>query len=163
MTPKTILYVEDSEVDAYFVRRTLTALGAPATLHLVERGDDAINYLAGTGMFADRERHPLPAMVLLDLWLPGQQGFEVLEWIRGQSQFQSLPVVIFTASDLDSDRENAQRLGANDYIVKPNDLSTLPALVSLLLKQYLGIEVPVETMPVHPGESVGGEPTRSPG
>ena len=147
MKPKTILYVEDSEVDAFFVKRTLEALGAAVTLRLVESGNFAASYLAGAGDFADRERFPLPDLVMLDLWLPGQHGFEVLEWIRGQPHFQSLPVVIFTASDLDADHEQAQRLGASDYIVKPNDLSEFPAVMSGLLKRFMDIEVSMAKAP----------------
>jgi CheY-like chemotaxis protein len=147
MTPKTILYVEDSEVDAFFVKRTLEAMGVAAKLHVVDTGKEAVHYLTGAGRFIDRERYPLPAFVLLDLWLPGEQGFAVLEWIRQQPQYQSLPVVIFTASDLDADHREAQRLGANGYIVKPNDMSRLAALISGLLKRFLDTEKPAEDVP----------------
>ena len=141
MNANTVLYVEDSDVDVFFVRRVFEKLRAADRLCVVHTGENAVHYLEGDGVFSDRRSYPLPALVLLDLKLPGKQGLEVLEWIREQPRFQSLPVVIFTSSDLDADRGRAQRLGANDYLVKPADMSRLPGMLAPVLERYLSAGV----------------------
>jgi hypothetical protein len=66
---------------------------------------------------------PMPLLILLDLKLPGIQGFDVLLQMKSQPVSRSIPVVVLSASDDDADVENAYRLGANSYIVKPIDFS----------------------------------------
>jgi CheY-like chemotaxis protein len=87
MTPNTILLVEDNEDDAFFMKRALHDAGIRNRVIHVEDGRQAIDYLSGTGEFADRERAPIPMIVFLDLKLPFKSGHEVLEWIRQQPQF----------------------------------------------------------------------------
>lgn len=140
MNSKTVLYVEDEDMDAFFMKRAFDFLGASYCLRVVRDGLDAMDYLGGTGRFTDRQRYPLPSLVLLDLNIPGKKGLEVLEWIRQQKQFQSLPVVIFTASDLEGDRRKNMEAGANDYVVKPNDMTKIPEILSSILKRFLNVE-----------------------
>lgn len=140
MTHKTVLYVEDEEADVFFVKRAFARFNVSNPLRVVGNGRDAEDYLAGTGRFNDRQRYPLPALVLLDLKLPGIQGSDVLEWIRQQPQFQSLPVVIFSASHLETDRDRALQLGANDYIVKPIDMTKVPEFLSSVLNRFLKLD-----------------------
>ena len=64
----------------------------------MRNGEQAIEYLAGTGAFADRTRHPLPLVVLLDLNMPKKSGFEVLAWIRAQPTLKALAVDILSGS-----------------------------------------------------------------
>src|SRR5215472_13464238 len=94
-----ILVVEDDENDVALIRRTLTNACIPNRRQFVESGEEAINYLIGVGCYSDREKYPLPALVLLDLHLPGKNGFEVLQWIRGHRNFSELRVVVLTSSD----------------------------------------------------------------
>ena len=75
---KVILLVEDNPDDVFFMQRAWKAGGLQNPLHVAEDGDQAIKYLAGEGTFADRNAHPLPCVVLLDLKLPGKNGLEVL-------------------------------------------------------------------------------------
>ncbi len=77
----TVLYVEDEEGDLFFMQAAFRKAGIGQALRSVGNGREAIDYLAGSGPYADRERHPLPTMVLLDLNLPLISGFEVLEWL----------------------------------------------------------------------------------
>ena len=93
-------------------------------------GDEAIQYLSGTGEFSDRTRYPLPCLLLLDLNLPRQSGLEVLEWVRSQPSLQSMPVVILTSSSQDRDIGSAYSLGANGYLVKPPSSEKLIDLVT---------------------------------
>ena len=140
MMQATVLYVEDEEADVFFVKRAFTRLHASNSLRVVRNGRDAEDYLAGIGRFSDRQRYPLPGMVLLDLKLPGIQGLDVLEWMRQQPQFQSLPVVIFSSSDMEADRDRAIQLGVNDYIVKPIDMSKVSELLSSVFNRFLKLD-----------------------
>ena len=90
-------------------------------------GLGAIRYLSGQGDFADRKRFPHPDFLLLDLKMPGKSGFDVLRWVRQQSQ---RPIIhVLTDSTSKVDRVKAFALGATDYHVKPPGL---PELVDLI-------------------------------
>ena len=114
-----VLYVEDEEDDVFFMQMAFRRLGRDHLFRTLPTGREAMNYLSGAGDYADRQRHPLPAVLLLDLNLPAVSGFEVLQWVRHQSQFRNLPVVIFSGSVRDTDRLKAADLGASAYIEKP--------------------------------------------
>ena len=100
-------------------------------------GKAAKDYLAGNPPFEDRQLHPLPRLMLLDLNLPYWSGFEVLEWLRQQPQLRRLPVVIFTSSNRPDDIARAYDAGANAYLVKPNALADLSSLVLALRDFWL--------------------------
>lgn len=112
------LVVEDNEDDAYFMERAFQDAGLKNPMHLVTNGDQAIDYIAGVGEFADRSRFPFPDMVFLDLKMPGRDGFEVLQWIR-QKKHASVPVAVLTSSPEEIDRKRARELGADAYLLKP--------------------------------------------
>jgi len=97
-------------------------------LQMAKRGNEAVAYLRGDGPHADRARFPFPALVLLDLNMPGMNGFEVLAWIREQPALKQLPVHILSASSRVNDRERALQLGADSYLVKPTNLDGLMRL-----------------------------------
>ncbi|HYE29861.1 MAG TPA: response regulator [Methylomirabilota bacterium] len=118
-TSAAILLVEDNEDDVFLMRRALKSAGIINPLIVAEDGQQAIDYLAGAGEFADRATHPLPAIVFLDLKLPFIRGHDVLSWIRQQPHLENLVVVILTSSNEPKDLKEAYRLGANSYVVKP--------------------------------------------
>ena len=115
----TILLVEDNEDDAFFMQRALRAAGVENPVQLAEDGQQAIDYLAGAGPYADRTRTPLPFLVILDLKLPFKSGHEVLAWIRAQPALRSLIVLVLTSSSEPVDLRSAYAAGANSYVVKP--------------------------------------------
>lgn len=119
MTSDTILLVEDNQDDAFFMKQALKDAEIMNPLREVEDGQQAIDYLSGTGKFADRERFPLPAVVFLDLKLPMKTGHEVLQWIRAQPQFKKLIVIVLTSSNEPVDLNRSYQLGANSFVVKP--------------------------------------------
>ncbi len=128
MTPFPILYVEDEDSDVLLLQHVFAKEGIRHPVRAVKDGREAMEYLAGRGSFIDREQHPLPGLVLLDLNLPYWSGFEVLAWVRQQPQLRRLPVVIYTSSSRPDDIARAYDAGANGYLVKPNSLIELAAL-----------------------------------
>jgi DNA-binding response OmpR family regulator len=82
-------------------------------------GQDVISYLEGSGEFADREGHPLPTHLLLDLKLPRRSGLDILNWIRKDSRVRTLPVIVLTSSSQAEDRAKAEGYGVSGYFVKP--------------------------------------------
>jgi CheY-like chemotaxis protein len=115
----TILLVDDNEDDVFLMKRALKAAGIVNPLCVAEDGQKALDYLQGTGDFADRTAHPLPALILLDLKLPFVRGLDILAWLRRDARFKNIIVVVLTSSEEPSDLGNAYKLGANSYLVKP--------------------------------------------
>lgn len=118
-TNRAILLVEDNEDDVFLMRRALKGARVVNPLHVAEDGQEAVDYLAGAGKFADREAYPMPAIVFLDLKLPYLSGHDVLAWIRRQKELESLVVIVLTSSNEPSDLNRCYALGANSYLVKP--------------------------------------------
>jgi len=121
----SVLHVEDDANDVLLVQRAFRKCGAATVLNAVSDGDRAIAYLEGAEEFADREKYPLPQVVLLDLKMPRKSGLEVLAWIRGQASHKRLVVIVFTSSKHDQDINKAYDLGANSYLVKPVGFDSL--------------------------------------
>jgi DNA-binding response OmpR family regulator len=121
---KTILQVEDDPNDVFFLQHAMTKAGVANPIQVASDGREAIDYLKGAGKFADRDKYPLPCLVLLDLKLPHVMGLEVLRWIREQSGL-ALIVVMLSASGDDEDTKSAYRLGANAFLVKPTQANKL--------------------------------------
>ncbi len=139
-SPKTVtvLYVEDEECDRHFMEVAFRAAGMGEALRAVVNGREAIDYLAGRGVYADRGRYPAPAAVLLDLNMPLVSGFEVLKWMRGQPEFAALPVVVFTSSSRVEDKVRARELGASEFVEKPQSMGRFREVVELMRKKWLG-------------------------
>jgi len=114
-----LLLVEDNEDDAFLMMRSLKAAGIQQMIHVAADGQQAIDYLAGQGRYANRENYPLPSVIFLDLKLPFKSGHEVLAWIRNRRELSEIIVIVLTSSNQPSDLREAYRLGANSYAVKP--------------------------------------------
>lgn len=136
----TLLVVEDEENDVFFLERTITKAGITNPVQVVRTGVQAVDYLSGTGKFADRERHPLPCLVFLDLHLPGKSGLEVLTWIRKQPELETVIVVLLTASKEEASIATAYQIGANSYLVKPPTTDSLLVLLKALDLYSLDLE-----------------------
>jgi CheY-like chemotaxis protein len=128
----TILLVEDDEDDADLILYAFEKAGIENPVVRMADGDAAVDYMEGSGSFADRERHPLPALILLDLKLPRRSGFEVLKAIRANEGTKHTPVVVLTSSDDQTDIKRAYELCANSYLVKPVSRDALLTMVQTL-------------------------------
>ncbi len=112
-----ILLIEDDEDHVFLIRRALRDLdGVKVIVDVAMTGEQALDALG-----RDRATGNLPGLVLLDLRMPGMDGFEVLRRIRGQDGLRALPVVALTSSEREDDREQALRLGVTWYVCKPVD------------------------------------------
>jgi CheY-like chemotaxis protein len=139
-----ILLVEDDPNDALLLQRAFRKANLANPIQLVSDGDAAVSYLAGQAPYADRSRHPLPVLVLLDLKLPRRSGHEVLEWLRAQPGLRRLPVVVITSSKESVDVRRAYDLGANSYLVKPVGFDALIEMVKALNLYWLILNQPPE-------------------
>ena len=124
-----ILYAEDDENDVYFLERAFKQIGLVDRLRIVTDGDAAITYLSGTAPCEHSADHPLPCLVLLDLKMPGKSGLDVLKWMRSEPSVATVPVLILTSSNQESDIQRAYSLGANGYLIKPGRPDELLAMV----------------------------------
>lgn len=131
-TYRTILLVEDNPDDVLLIQRAFHKARLSYPLHQVGDGEEAIHYLDGKGIYANRQQHPLPGLLLLDLKLPRTSGMEVLAWLKSQPGLSQLPVVVFTSSREDTDIQRAYELGANSYLVKPVHFDDLLEMVQTL-------------------------------
>ncbi len=130
-----ILLVEDQEDDVILIRKAFELGQILSPLFVVRSGEEARAYLAGEGKYLNREEYPLPDLMLLDIKMPGSDGFDVLRWVRAQSGFSSLVVVMLTSSDRVYDVNQAYKLGANSFLVKPLDFENYIQTCHVL-KQY---------------------------
>ena len=125
----TVLHIDDDRNDTELFRAAARKANAQFSLHNVSDGDQAMAYLNGRGIYADRQAYPLPVLILLDLKMPRATGFEVLQWIRKHPEVGSLPVVVFSGSELQDDIQQAYAVGADSYLVKPLGFNELVNLV----------------------------------
>jgi CheY-like chemotaxis protein len=132
LTWPTILHVEDNLGDKELLEHACRAAEVKCNLIWVEDGEAAVEYLSGTGCYAQRDQFPAPSLVLLDLKMPRRNGFEVLEWLRQHPSLKWLPVVVFTASNSAKDIRRAFELGANSLIVKPTAYRDLVEYIKTL-------------------------------
>lgn len=116
-----ILLVEDRPDDVLLIRKAFERAKVSNPIYVVSDGEEAVEYLSGSGKFWSRAEYPLPELVLLDLKLPKMDGFDVLQWIRSHPGLQGLAVVVLTSSEEPKDINLAYGMGANSFLLKPTD------------------------------------------
>jgi len=124
-----VLVVEDSPNDVLLLQRAFSKGGPEVPLHFVRDGREALDYLNGVDRFADRNLYPLPTLLVVDLKLPGIDGFDIIKWVRKESELRDLRIVVLSSSNEPSDISRAHELGANAYHVKPNDPNAFIGMV----------------------------------
>jgi CheY-like chemotaxis protein len=132
-----ILLAKDNEDYALLFNRALKAAGVDASLEIVRDGKEAVDYLTGAEPYSDREKHPFPKLLLLDLKMPRMDGFEVLSAVRQRLGFTRLPVIVLTHSDNPADVKRAYELGATSYFRKPDSLEGLDEMIHVLHAYWL--------------------------
>ena len=127
--PLMILLVEDNPDHAELVMRTMEESLVINRIYHVEDGQAALDYLYGSGKYADRMQFPMPHLMLLDLRLPKVDGLDVLKQVKNDVALRPLPVVILTTSDAERDVAMAYEYHANSYVTKPVDFDSFAQLM----------------------------------
>jgi len=142
MTNKTILLVEDNTFDQELTVRAFAKNKIANDIVIVNDGVEALDYLYGTGKYAERDLHHLPSLILLDLKLPRIDGLEVLKKIRSEESTKLVPVVILTSSKEEQDIIRGYSLGVNSYIIKPVDFENFSDAIHQLGLYWLILNIP---------------------
>jgi CheY-like chemotaxis protein len=139
--PAHILLVEDNRMDIELTLDAFREAQLSHIIHVVQDGHEALDYLLGRKQFSDRWAHPLPSFILLDLKLPGLDGFEILRQIKAMPLIKRLPVIILTSSKEEGDRALSYDIGANSYLVKPVSFEGFLAVVQQIEGYWLHLNV----------------------
>ena len=134
-TPVEILLVEDNPGDVDLTREALRDVDAETSLRVVPNGSEALSSLRGEGAYVGT---PRPDLILLDLNMPKLGGHETLAELKTDPTLASIPVVVLTSSEAESDIARSYELGASAYVLKPGDLDRYLASVKALSRFWLG-------------------------
>jgi CheY-like chemotaxis protein len=129
---EVILLVEDDPDDEFMTRRALEQNNLCNEVVVAHDGEQALDYLFGTGSYEGRDTTVMPQVILLDLGLPKVDGLEVLKRIRSDERTRRLPVVVLTSSGEEQDRVESYVRGANSFVRKPVDFVEFAAAVQPL-------------------------------
>lgn len=139
----TILMADDDEDDRLLAQDALKESRVLNRLLCVENGVELIRYLEGQGKYANRDKYPMPGLILLDLNMPKKDGREALQEIKSNPAIRRIPVVILTTSKAEEDKVRGYDLGAASYITKPVTFSALVELMRTLGKYWIEfVELP---------------------
>ncbi len=142
MTKKIILLVEDNPDDEALTLRALKINKIANRVVVARDGEEALDYLFGTGAYAARDPRETPTVILLDLKLPKIDGLEVLRRLRANEHTQFVPVVILTSSREEQDRLQGYKLGVNSYVVKPVDFHQFSEAIKSMGLYWLVLNEP---------------------
>jgi two-component system, response regulator len=142
MDTRSILLVEDNPSDIAFALHALEMAHLTNKIDVVEDGEEALEYLFGTGRHFMNMNSKPPAVILLDLKLPIVDGLEVLRAIRESPRTKRLPVVILTTSKEECDLTAGYDLGVNSYIRKPIDFEQFAKVIQELGLYWLVLNEP---------------------
>ncbi|MFZ6029679.1 MAG: response regulator [Chloroflexota bacterium] len=136
-----ILLVEDNRMDVELTLDAFREARLINRVYVASNGQKALNYIFGKDEYADRESYPLPNLILLDLKLPGIDGFEVLRQIKNTPLLKRIPVVVLTSSKEEGDRALSYDSGANSYLVKPVSFEGFLEVVRQIEGYWLSLNV----------------------
>lgn len=131
-----ILLIEDNRYNVEFMLEALEKLNLADSVKIFKDGEKALDYLFAAGEYLGRDSCKRPRVILLDLRLPKIGGLEVLRRIKSNEMTRMIPVVVFTSSAKDEDREESYKLGANSYIVKPNSYENFVKTVAEIVSYW---------------------------
>jgi CheY-like chemotaxis protein len=145
-TEAPILIAEDDQNDAFIVKRALTEAGATCPIHFCKDGLEVRAYLQREGTYSDCAQFALPWLLITDLKMPRMDGLELLKWLRTNADCGFIPAIMLSASGQFSDIQEAYRLGANSYLVKPSSYHTLVKMMKLALGYWEMCEKPTVSL-----------------
>jgi two-component system, response regulator len=116
-----ILLIEDNPEDVEITLRAFQKYHLANKIHVARDGEEALQYLFGTGQYADQPLGSAPRLILLDLKLPKVDGIEILQRCKSDPRTKNIPVVVLTSSREERDLADSYNLGVNSYVLKPVD------------------------------------------
>ena len=134
-----LLIVEDSDEDFMVLERLMKKMSIQHPICRCIDGDQALDYIFQSGEFEDTSHRP--AIILLDLNLPGTDGREVLEQVKGNQAVTDIPIVVFTSSHNPRDVEFCYHKGANGYLIKPLGREKLMDTVQAFVDYWLNTNI----------------------
>jgi CheY-like chemotaxis protein len=141
-TAAHILLIDDNRMDIELTLDAFRERRLSNLIHVASGGQQALDYLFGHGEFADRDTHPLPDLILLDLKMPVIDGHEVLRQIKQVERLKRIPVVVLSSSREEGDRALSYDNGANSYLVKPVSFDGFLDVVHQVDNYWLTLNVP---------------------
>ena len=115
----SVLVVED-DADSYkFLEAIMKSCCEETSIHWVQDGEQAVDYLFRRGEYQDETKYPDPDLVFLDIRIPKKNGLEVAKIIKKDPSLKKLPTVMLTTSSSSTDVLHAYENGANSYLKKP--------------------------------------------
>ena len=133
------MVVEDNDDDVTLIRRAFGKTAVAKRVEVARDGSEALRYLLGTPPYDDRDRFPLPHLVILDLKMPRVDGFEVLDVVKRNTRTRPIPVVVLTSSSEVADIKRCYDLGANSYLIKPVAFERLADVVAGIEEYWLAL------------------------
>src|SRR5262249_28657296 len=154
-----ILVAEDNEIQVDILRSAFAKANFLNPVQVVKDGAEVMQYLSGEGHYADRDKYPMPGLLLLDLKMPRKDGFEVLQWVRQQHHMRSLHTVVFSVVGDPPAVNRAYELGANSFLIKPVNFDDLVRIARALQVHWLFLSR-VPTAFVTPPHDLNARPTQ---
>ena len=139
-----VLIADDSDADRFLLRKAIDHAASLNAIAEVPDGAGVVAYLRGQGEFSNRRKFPIPDLLLLDLNMPGMDGFAVLEWL-GTQEFHNLTVMVLTGSLQPQDLKRALDLGAHRFQVKPRSIEDWHATIHVLERYLQGASRPAHS------------------
>jgi len=127
-----ILIADDDAEDRMLLKEALEETRLKNALQFVENGEELIDYLHNRGKFTDKDKHPLPGLILLDLNMPKKDGREALKEIKEDPHLRLIPVVVLTTSKAEEDILKTYDLGVSSFITKPVTFASLVDMMKTL-------------------------------
>jgi CheY-like chemotaxis protein len=142
-----ILMAEDSTDDRMLMKQALQASHLCWHLHMVEDGEQLLDYLYHRHDYKDLTKAPRPELILLDVYLPKLNGMEALQVIKADPTLRRIPIVMMTASKSENDIRRCYELGASSYLTKPMTFELLLEAVNTLGQYWFDIvELPPDNI-----------------
>jgi CheY-like chemotaxis protein len=139
-----VLHVEDDANDRDLLQTAVVEAEVPFQVHTASDAGQAIAFLSGRGVYADRSRFPLPSVILLDIKMRGSTGLEVLNWVRARPELSRVPIIVLSGSESEEDMRTAYASGANGYLVKPLGFNALVEMIKgINLGWFVAAQTPV--------------------
>ena len=142
MQMPVILIVDDDANDRFLIQSAFSHIGVTDPIYTVADGAEAIEYLKGTGQYADRNRFKFPTLLLLDLKMAKMNGFEFLRYVRSHPNLTVIPTIVFTSSANQDDVQSAYLLGANSYLVKGKTFDALCDQLKFIYGYWMRVQIP---------------------